>query len=83
MPRKPLVISALALACAVPAGAQARPLIDPAAGEQRPAPAVAAHDHFEWGDAGVGAAGTFLLLASAGAGAVVVRRRRDQRVLAG
>jgi hypothetical protein len=83
MPRKHLAAAGLALACALPATAQARPIIDPPTRDPAPVVVVAPHDGFQWGDAGLSAAGTLLLPSGAGAGAVVVRRRRDDRLLAG
>lgn len=87
------LLSGLAMAAvAFPSAAQAmrddeglgRPL--PVAGPPTPAPSTheaTSSGGFEWGDAGIGAAGAVVLLGGAAAGAGVTRRRRIQRRLAG
>lgn len=41
------------------------------------------HEDFQWGDAGIGAAGVLVLLGAAAAGAGVTRRRRVRRTAIG
>jgi hypothetical protein len=89
MRRRNTFITAAFVAAAFPVAAHARPIEDPVTPVPRPAPAparpiVVTHDDgFQWADAGIGAAGAFLLAGSAGVGSVLVRRRRVARPLAG
>lgn len=83
------VIAAVAMA-GLPSAAQARFDLNPAPATVAPAatqPAVASaastadSSGFDWGDAGIGAAGTAVLLGAGLGGAGAVRRRR--RAMAG
>lgn len=88
------VVTAVAViaVAGVPAAAVARPLEDPAGSSfsatppvvqsSAPQPAAQAEQGFEWGDAGVGAAG-MLVLVGVGSGAVVAVRRRGGHALLG
>jgi hypothetical protein len=81
--RRTFIPAALvASAAGLPVAAQARPIdAIPTPVPPPSPPVVVTHDAgFQWADAGIGAAGAFLLVGSAGAGSVLVRRRR---VLAG
>ena len=72
-----------------PAAAQARFDLNPSPGTPAPVqtvsspaapqPTLGDQSGFDWGDAGIGAAGTVVLLGAGAAGTVVVRRRRAQR----
>lgn len=65
---------------AAPVASQPAQIVSPSALQQ---PSSSAQSGFEWGDAGLGAAGTVVLL-SAGAGASsVLRRRRAHRPVTG
>jgi hypothetical protein len=55
-------------------GASAAPIANPPAAAQPEAPSS---EEFRWGDAGIGAAGMLGLIGTAGATAVLVRRRRE------
>jgi hypothetical protein len=77
-------------AAGFPAVAQARLSVDPPAGSGPPITSTAsvpvtpsAGSSFQWGDAGIGAAGTILLLGAGAGAAGAVRRRRTHRVVAG
>lgn len=70
-------------AAGFPATAQARVSVDPPAGSGPPitsassAPqATSSHSSFQWGEAGIGAAGATVLLGAGVLGAGVTRRRR-------
>ncbi|MGZ4232538.1 MAG: hypothetical protein ACXVUE_05170 [Solirubrobacteraceae bacterium] len=89
--RSSLAVLAVA-AAALPAGAQARPIFDPASDgpighREQPAqpanvvaqPQASVATGFQWDDAGIGAAGAIVLL-SGGAGAATAIRRRRHRV---
>lgn len=81
-------------AAAFPAAAQARFELDPPGGGavappvQAPAPQspVASvsdgSNGFQWGDAGIGAGGTVVLLGAGAVAASTARRRRSQRAIA-
>ncbi len=87
--RRALATGIVAGVATVPAAAQARfdlnpPPVDSAPGQvaNRPAapqPTVGTQSGFDWGDAGIGAAGAVVLLSAGASGTVVVRRRRAQR----
>jgi hypothetical protein len=87
------IASGLAIAAAAsPATAQARYAPDPPGPSTPPQvvvdppvthPASAAQSSFQWGDAGIGAAGTILLLGAGAGTAGAVRRRRTHRALTG
>jgi hypothetical protein len=85
MRKRNTIIAAGLVAAAFPVTAQARPIEDRVTPVPPPAPPiVVTHDDgFQWTDAGIGAAGAFLLAGSAGVGSVLVRRRRVARPLAG
>jgi hypothetical protein len=84
MRKRNTFIAAGLVAAAFPVAAQARPIEDPVTVPAPAPPIVVTHDDgFRWADAGVGAAGAFLLAGSAGVGSVLVRRRRVARPLAG
>ncbi len=82
-------------AAAFPAAAHARFELDPPGGGavappvQAPAPQPAASaqsdgsNGFQWGDAGIGAGGTVVLLGAGAVAASAARRRRSQRAIAG
>jgi|SRR5450755_870856 hypothetical protein len=82
-------------AAAVPSVAQARLEFDPPVAPARSAPAHAASEAsaaqpeasaqpgFQWGDAGIGAAGAVALLGAGAAASGVARRRRAQRPIVG
>jgi hypothetical protein len=88
--KRTLTAAAMIAAASAPATASARLNLDPepsavhrpaqTLAPARPAPqANSAADGFEWGDAGLGAAGTLALLATgAGSAAVITRRRGHQ-----
>jgi hypothetical protein len=89
------VLASLAVMAAVgfPSAAQARLDLNPTpptvAGSPAPSgaaiqlSAAGAQSGFRWGDAGIGAAGTVVLLGAGVAGVAVVRRRRTHRTIAG
>ena len=78
-------------AVGLPAAAQARFDLNPprsysppAVSRTVPAQPVASTDQgFQWGDAGIGAAGTIVLLGVGAGAAAVVRPRRRHRTIAG
>ena len=90
-PTRCSLLAPLAIAAgAFPAGAQAIPLFHPTGNPETNPPAhlvrivrepqMNATSDFQWGDAGIGAAGG-IVLAGAGAGAAaMIRRRRTQRI---
>ena len=84
------VLAAAAVSMAVlPAGAQARPLFDPAPVHTAPParvatvvqqPEASGPANFQWDDAGIGAAGAIVLLGVGAGAATTIRRRRTRRV---
>jgi hypothetical protein len=86
-----LVIAAASL----PSAAQARLDLDPptavsasaaaqpAGGSSIQQPGASAQSGFQWGDAGIGAAGAVVLLGAGAAASGVARRRRGQPPVAG
>src|SRR5215475_10038693 len=91
VPVKRSFLAALALAAAaLPAGAQGRVILDPPneATASQPVPQVTvvrqpqarASEGFQWGDAGIGAAGAIVLLGAGAGAATTIRRRRTNRV---
>lgn len=81
----------LAAAAVWPATAQAMPVEDPPASSSSapapivstPPPAAQAGSSFQWGDAGIGAAGAIVLVGMGAGTAGVVRSRRPHRTIAG
>ncbi len=70
-------------AASFPAAAQARFSVDPPAGSGPPITSArsvpqgtSSHSSFQWGDAGIGAAGVVVLLGAGGLVASATRRRR-------
>lgn len=87
--RRSVLAAAAVTVAALPAGAQARPLFDPApvhtAPPARVAPVVQQPEAsgptgFQWDDAGIGAAGAIVLLGAGAGAATTIRRRRTRRV---
>ncbi len=87
--RRTLATGIVAGVAGLPAAAQARfdlnpPPVDtaPVRVENPPAapqPTVGSESGFDWGDAGIGAAGAVVLLSAGAGGTIVARRRRAQR----
>jgi hypothetical protein len=85
--KRTLTIAALAIAVSAPATASARPYVDRSSGA--PAEGVVAYSQlgsgsgqeFQWGDAGIGAAGMLGLLGVAAMSSAGVRRRRTSVVV--
>jgi hypothetical protein len=75
------------VAVSFPAAAQGRIMIDSTGHPSAPAPAPSGPSTqpagFQWDDAGVGAAGTVLLLGAGAMTAGVARRRRTHHAVAG
>jgi hypothetical protein len=81
--RRSLASGLVIAAAGFPVAAQARFAVDPPAGSSAPlvsAPSVpqttSTQPGFQWGDAGIGAAGATLLLAAGALGTGMTRRRR-------
>jgi hypothetical protein len=79
-------------AAALPAAAQALPiesgtgggaLTSPVAVPSAPQPGPTAQAGFQWGDAGIGAAGATLLVSAGALSAGMTRRRRARRLVIG
>jgi hypothetical protein len=91
--RRTLATGIVAGVATVPAAAQARFDLNPSPGTPGPGQAVSSpaapqptvgnESGFDWGDAGIGAAGAVVLLSAGAGGTVVVRRRRAQRAAIG
>jgi hypothetical protein len=82
--RRALSASLLVAAASFPAAAQASPAIDPPAAAIAPSvdpTASGGRSGFDWGDAGIGAAGAILLVGTGGALAGGARRRRTHRAV--
>ena len=91
LPTKRPCLAALAIAAAtLPAGAQARPIFDQPSDAQPVqtaplmtvgrGPEVNGSPGFQWGDAGIGAAGAIVLVGAGAGAATTIRRRRTNRV---
>ena len=87
--RRWVLAAAAVTVAALPAGAQARPLFDPAPVHTAPPARVTTVVHqpeasgpagFQWDDAGIGAAGAIVLLGAGAAAATTIRRRRTRHV---
>ena len=97
--KRSLAAGLMTAAAALPATAQARYVEDPGATPSasqvqvavpepasRPASLATTQSggsSFQWGDAGIGAAGAVVLLGASGLGVATTRRRRVQRTVAG
>ena len=87
------MIATLAVGAAiVPAGAQAMPIQQPGpgagasptpSGASVQAPTTSVQPGFQWGDAGIGAAGAVVLLGAGAGAASATRRRRIHRAIVG
>ncbi len=87
--RRTLATGIVTTVAVFPAAAQARFDLNPSPGTPAPVqtvsspaapqPTLGDQSGFDWGDAGIGAAGTVVLLGAGAAGTVLVRRRRTQR----
>jgi hypothetical protein len=80
-----LAASTVVIAAAAPSAASAKfelnpePSVAPQSSPVIPSPAQpSATSDFQWGDAAIGAAGAFTLVAAAGGTSVLARRRRQQ-----
>jgi hypothetical protein len=82
--KRSLAAAAVIATAGFPSAAQAM-FVDGAPGQAIPVasplsvshPTATSHSTFEWGDAGIGAAGATVLVGAAVLGATVTRRRRD------
>jgi hypothetical protein len=95
MIKRALLAGLVICAASSPAVAQARFNLNPSPGASvskpvqvasapaRPQPRARTQSGFQWGDAGIGAAGILVLLSVGAAGASAVRRRRVHRVITG
>jgi hypothetical protein len=86
--KRSLAAAVVIAAASFPATAQARVSVYPPAGSGPPltgAPSVSptTSSSFQWGDAGIGAAGATVLLGVGALGAGMTRRRRAQRTIVG
>ena len=64
-------------------GGGAVPTAPAPGGPAAPEPVATSHSAFQWGDAGIGAAGATVLLSAAALGTGLARRRRPQRTIVG
>ena len=81
-----LVITAVGFPSAAQAmfiGGGGVPSVPAPGGPAAPEPVATSHSAFQWGDAGIGAAGATVLLSAGALGTGVARRRRIQRTIVG
>ncbi len=95
--RRSLVGGVMIAAAGIPVGAAQARYIDEPGGSSGPVPAAppaasqvaraqpiaSSGSSFQWGDAGIGAAGATVMLGAGALGAGVTRRRRSERPLVG